>query len=585
MSIRRFFWPFRTGLTRRLALINICALIPLLLLSGLLTRELLREIDENHAQAALGLTVRAAEPEIRLIGAAQTLARTLAAIMPGMIATPAACDSMMDMAAREHPDFSLVGYVDPTGRMTCASGGRRYDFAGSELLARMTATRERRITLERRGPVSGMPVLSVPHAVTSAEGQDLGLVIVSVPQHVLRTSGALNYQNHPAEPDALITFDREGQLLTTSVEVGNALQMIPRDFALATLAHQGSASFVGEDFLGVEHSYAVVPLTPELMLMGVWNMDLRSELSTLRASPFLIFALIMISSFSAASLAADRLVIRHVRSLAGAMKAFASGARQSYRSTLHDPPREIAVLAETYDSMTETIQREEAELEDLLREKEFLLREVHHRTGNSMQLIASILRMHIRETADPAQKQMLDHLYGRVMILSTVHLGLYRTSGFHALDVQRLITEVISRVDLLHSGPDRRRSVIADVAPLLLPPQQAVPLALLLSEVLPAFYTAQMTAEAPPIKVSLQLVSPPQAVFSIQGAAAALPRLKGTDGTVPSQIGARLLRNFVRQLDAEMEFISNDDGTLTFVMTFLTREPHGEEDGRALTTG
>ncbi|RWY43079.1 sensor histidine kinase [Falsigemmobacter intermedius] len=573
MMLRRLFWPFRTGLARRLTITNIMALLPLLMLAALLTRELFKEYESNQARAALGLTVRAAEPEINLIRAARTLSATLAAIAPDVLRSDEDCARVMDLAAASHPDFSLVGYISEDGMMRCGSGGRQYDFAGSDLLARMTESGGTNIALARVGPVSGVPILSVPSPVIGTDGDRDGMIVVSIPQHVLHIKREDLGDDSAPVPEALLTFDNEGQLLTTSVVVSRALELLPQGRELLDLTHMGNTSFLDTDYTGTDRSYAVVPLTRELFLLGVWNSEARSGIAALRISPFLIFGLVLISCFTAATLAADRLVTRHVRSLASAMEAFASGSRQSYRSTLHDPPAEIAVLAEAYDMMTETIQREEAELEDLLREKEYLLREVHHRTGNSMQLIASILRMHIRETEDPVQKGVLDHLYGRVMILSTVHLGLYRTSGVSSLDMQRLFNDVISRVDLLHSRPERSRSVVAEVESLSLPPQQAVPMALMLSEVLPAFYSAYSDEDADPVVVHLSMKSDHDAIFAIDGPAGALPRLNGTDGTVPSQIGARLLRNFVRQLDGEMDLITLSPERLRFEMRFVARAP------------
>jgi len=89
------------------------------------------------------------------------------------------------------------------------------------------------------------------------------------------------------------------------------------------------------------------------------------------------------------------------------MLAFTDGARNLPPLRLDQPPAEIASLADTYATMTATILRDEADLEDLVHEKEGLLREVHHRTGNSLQLIASILRMHLRENPSDEVRAVL----------------------------------------------------------------------------------------------------------------------------------------------------------------------------------
>ncbi len=51
--------------------------------------------------------------------------------------------------------------------------------------------------------------------------------------------------------------------------------------------------------------------------------------------------------------------------------------------------------------MTETILHDEAEMEDVVHQKEVLLREVHHRVKNNLQLIASIMNMQMRRATSP----------------------------------------------------------------------------------------------------------------------------------------------------------------------------------------
>lgn len=577
MGLRQFIWPFRSGITRRLAIINIVALLPMLVLCVMLTQALMRAINDNQAQAALGLTIRAADGEIRLISAAQVLARTLSETPIEVLKNPELCRTVIDAVARAQQEFSLIGYIAEDGQMRCASQGRVFDFTGTELLSNMNKTPGLTTQLERFGPVSGVPILSISHPVLQPDGTRDGVITVSVPQHVLRSDQPIHLEKDvsPALPDALLTFDKDGQLLTSSVEVSDALTLLPRDHSLADLTRIGTASFVGEDHNGDKHSYAVVPLTSDLHLIGVWQNDLRASPLSLRASPYLVFVLTVVIGFIAASLAADRLVIRHMRSLVRSMTEFSGGVRHKYLTVLQDPPDEIAILVEAYDKLTGTIQHEEALLENLLREKEYLLREVHHRTGNSMQLIASILRMHSRETTDPDQRAVYDQLYGRVMILSTVHLSLYRSSGIGQLDMQRLITDVISRIDMLNGGNSGERAASAEIAPLSLSPQQAVPLALLLSELLPAFY-AEQKAGSEPIQLTLFETGDGQATLAVTGSLDALARLNGTDGSVPSHIGARLLRNFVRQLDAVMELTPTNDHRLTFTINFVMRLPVSE---------
>ena len=221
--------------------------------------------------------------------------------------------------------------------------------------------------------------------------------------------------------------------------------------------------------------------------------------------------------------------------------------------------------------MTETILRDEADLENLLHQKAELLREVHHRTGNSLQLIASILRMHLRENPDDAVRQVLENLLERVMSLSTVHLGLYRIAGSPEVAVDALIAEVIAKVDMLHSRSGRTTTIETDLAPLPLATHQAVPLALLLAEVLAAFLAD--AADASPLRVRVRLQAEPgkAAVLSVSGPQSAEVRLTGSGGSAPEVIAARLIRGFVRQLDGESA-LERDGDLLEFSVGFTVRQ-------------
>ena len=92
-------------------------------------------------------------------------------------------------------------------------------------------------------------------------------------------------------------------------------------------------------------------------------------------------------------------------------------------------PAEIQRLHSVYEDLIRTIEQEEAELQNLIVDKDVLLREVNHRSGNSLQIIASVMRMYRRETADDEVRTILDGLINRVIALSSTHTSLYSMTG------------------------------------------------------------------------------------------------------------------------------------------------------------
>ena len=431
MQFPDFLRPkFARSLVGRLALVNLLALLPLTVLVLIQVRDYEHRTLENQRRAAMAHTIASAQGQIKLISSAQTLARTVAALIPAVATDDESCNTLVGRTAASYPEYSLIGFVPMSGLMTCSSTGAPFDFAQTTFFEQLTSNAGSQEVLNRMGPVSHVPIIGTSEPVFDDEGTRLGIVTVSVP-HEVAISPELDSYSRPVldAPDALITFDIHGTELTSSIGLDHVTDHLPEGTDLKTLAQMGEQSFTALNGLGFTRIFSIVPITNDLLLLGSWEPKRSEVLLPPDLAPYLLVFLITISGLIAAAFAADKLVIRHVRSLGSAMNAFTAGGRGGEAPELDRPPSEIADLSESYGTMIATIQRDEAELENLLHEKEQLLREVHHRTGNSLQLIASILRMHLREAEDENVRSVLRHLLERIMSLSTVHLGLYKLAG------------------------------------------------------------------------------------------------------------------------------------------------------------
>ena len=72
-----------------------------------------------------------------------------------------------------------------------------------------------------------------------------------------------------------------------------------------------------------------------------------------------------------------------------------------------DAAVEIRDVGEAYLKMTDTILHDEAELENMVHQREVLLREVHHRVKNNLQLISSIMNMQMRQSHSSEAKLLM----------------------------------------------------------------------------------------------------------------------------------------------------------------------------------
>ena len=243
-----------------------------------------------------------------------------------------------------------------------------------------------------------------------------------------------------------MTFDAEGTVLTSSVGLENAPFSVPVNYSLKELVTDKARTFSAKTVGGESRIFSVVPMAQGLFLLGSWNRAESVVVLGYDVSPYLFPLLMWLAAMLVAMLGAETLVARHIRHLVKAMTAFAGGDRKQVVLDLKSSPAEIKELRRTYNILTETILRDEAELENMLRQKEILLREVHHRTGNSLQLIASIMRIHIRQEKSIAVRSILEGLHDRVMALATVHMGLYETAGQKDVKMDALFSGVIRQI-------------------------------------------------------------------------------------------------------------------------------------------
>ena len=97
----------------------------------------------------------------------------------------------------------------------------------------------------------------------------------------------------------------------------------------------------------------------------------------------------------------------------------------------------------------------EEELRRSLAEKEVLLREVHHRFKNNMQVVSSLLGLESRHLQDQATVDLFKDAENRIRAMSLVHERLYRCTDLARINCDRYVRDVVSQ--LLHAYPSGER--------------------------------------------------------------------------------------------------------------------------------
>lgn len=137
----------------------------------------------------------------------------------------------------------------------------------------------------------------------------------------------------------------------------------------------------------------------------------------------------------------------------------------------------------TVQDITARVAVEQA-LRSSLREKEILLREVHHRVKNNLQIISSLLYFQAKKVKHPDDLAALEDARQRLRSMSLVHERLYRTNDLSAVEMASYLAALASAVQQSHEATRARVTITVACDSLRLPIDVAMPLGLLASELL-----------------------------------------------------------------------------------------------------
>ncbi|MDE1150503.1 MAG: PAS domain S-box protein [Azospirillaceae bacterium] len=123
-----------------------------------------------------------------------------------------------------------------------------------------------------------------------------------------------------------------------------------------------------------------------------------------------------------------------------------------------------------------------AERTAALKQRDLLLREVYHRVKNNLQVIDGLVMMQAYQLTDPEARQALMGLRSRVYALGLVHQQLMTSIDLETFDIAPFLDELSNNI--LQAGADAEVDLVLDVCPLVVNLDFAIPLGLLVTELI-----------------------------------------------------------------------------------------------------
>jgi two-component sensor histidine kinase len=189
-----------------------------------------------------------------------------------------------------------------------------------------------------------------------------------------------------------------------------------------------------------------------------------------------------LAAFAAVMLVTERVVIRWLDYLERVAAIYARGRFSVRPVQAANAPSEIRLLAQTLDELAENITTRDGMLTESLSEKDALMREIHHRVKNNLQIISSLLSMQQRALTDAPAKAALGDTRQRISALALIYRTLYQSENIRYADAREFLTELVGQLIAAEAmrGPVVSSSIEADS--LVVDPDKLAPLALWLVE-------------------------------------------------------------------------------------------------------
>ena len=235
---------------------------------------------------------------------------------------------------------------------------------------------------------------------------------------------------------------------------------------------------------------------------------------------------------------------------------------------------QVAVLRDITAS-----KRAEAQLRASLRQKEVLLKEVHHRVKNNLQVISSLLYLQSCNAGSPATSSMFQESQNRVRSMALVHEKLYQSSDLARIDFADYAGSLAAWLFQSFGTDPNRITLKVQVDQVHLSIDHAIPCGLIINELVsnslkhafPNGQGGQVRLECRADGGRVELLVADNGV--------GLP--SQFDVHNPATLGLSLVHKLVQQLDGNLQ-LDNHGGT-AFVITFSVppQAPQGESEGHA----
>ncbi len=199
-------------------------------------------------------------------------------------------------------------------------------------------------------------------------------------------------------------------------------------------------------------------------------------------------------------------------------------------------------------------------LEEKIKEKETLLKEVHHRVKNNLQTVSSLLNLQARNVSDETTKSLLKSSQNRVISMAMVHEMLYMRKDISKIGYKSYVQELAEYLVRSIKGSNNNITLDIDIPDIKLNIDTAIPLGLLINEIVTnALKYGILEDEKGLVFIKLRKGSDDNYILNIGDTGVGYP--EAINHKTIKSLGLKLIHNLARQLHGSVKRDFTNEGT------------------------
>jgi two-component sensor histidine kinase len=223
---------------------------------------------------------------------------------------------------------------------------------------------------------------------------------------------------------------------------------------------------------------------------------------------------------------------------------------------IYDENGEVVEILSIGTDRTE-YRRAEEQLAKSLAEKEMLLKEIHHRVKNNMQIISSLLNLQSGKMLHPIDVELVKESQNRVYSMSLIHEQLYESENLAEIDFQSYSEDLASFLSEIYLSAEDRVDIDVQAKGIYLGVDKAIPCGLIVNELISNSLKYAFPERPKQGTIQLTMQRENNFLLTVEDSGAGFP--EESDGLKHQGLGYQLVYALSQQLEGMLN-IENDHG-------------------------